>query len=81
VEIGWLLGRSWWGQGLATEAAAAALRTGLRVVEAARIVSKCDAVNAASEQVMVRIGMRRAGAISREGGCTVVYRLPFDASA
>ena len=80
VEIGWLLGRSWWGRGLATEAAAAALHRGIGVVEPRRIVSKCDSDNVASERVMMRIGMRRAGTISRDGGSTVVYRLPCDAS-
>jgi RimJ/RimL family protein N-acetyltransferase len=81
VEIGWMLGRLWWGEGFATEAGAAALRRAVGVVEPRRIVSKCDARNTASERVMTRIGMRRAGAVSRGDGCTVVYRLPCDASA
>lgn len=63
IEIGWTLARPWWGKGLATEAAAAALACGLERYPPERIVSKCHIDNAASERVMHRIGMQRVGVV------------------
>jgi RimJ/RimL family protein N-acetyltransferase len=58
VEIGWRLARPLWGQGLATEAARAALRFAISDRGLDRIVSICAADNGASENVMVKLGMR-----------------------
>jgi len=58
VEIGWRLGRPFWGQGLATEAARAALRFGLIDRGLDRIVSIAQAGNDASERIMGKLGMR-----------------------
>ncbi|MEV0321649.1 GNAT family N-acetyltransferase [Streptomyces sp. NPDC050658] len=57
VEIGWRLGRRFWGQGLATEAARAALDFGLTVRGLERIVSIVQVGNDASERVMNKLGM------------------------
>ncbi|MGW0759358.1 GNAT family N-acetyltransferase [Streptomyces sp. NPDC002814] len=57
VEVGWRLGRAHWGQGLATEAATAAVRFGIEERGLERIVSIAQAGNAASERVMVKLGM------------------------
>jgi RimJ/RimL family protein N-acetyltransferase len=57
VEVGWRLGRSHWGQGLATEAAAAAVRFGFEERGLERIVSIAQVGNAASERVMTKRGM------------------------
>jgi RimJ/RimL family protein N-acetyltransferase len=57
VEIGWRLGRPFWGQGLATEAARAALRFGLIDRGLERIVSIAQVGNDASERIMVKLGM------------------------
>jgi RimJ/RimL family protein N-acetyltransferase len=58
MEIGWRLGRPFWGQGLATEAARAALRFGLIDRGLARIVSIAQVGNDASERIMGKLGMR-----------------------
>ncbi|MFE6158318.1 GNAT family N-acetyltransferase [Streptomyces sp. NPDC056486] len=58
VEIGWRLGRSFWGQGLATEAARAALDFGLTDRGLERIVSIVQVGNDASERIMNKLGMR-----------------------
>ncbi|MEU7165298.1 GNAT family N-acetyltransferase [Streptomyces morookaense] len=58
VEIGWRLGRPFWGRGLATEAARAALDFALRERGLARIVSIHTVGNEASERVMRKLGMR-----------------------
>ena len=57
VEIAWRLGRRFWGQGVATEAAQAALRFGLVDCGLERIVSIAQVGNDASERVMAKLGM------------------------
>ncbi len=57
VEIGWRLGRGFWGLGYATEAAQQVLRFGFEVVGLDRIVSICHVENVASAHVMSKLGM------------------------
>jgi RimJ/RimL family protein N-acetyltransferase len=57
AEIGWRLSRSFWGQGLATEAARVALRFGLIDRGLQRIVSIAQVGNDASERIMAKLGM------------------------
>ena len=57
VEVGWRLGREFWGRGLASEGALAALEFGFGVLGLDRIVSFCAKDNRRSERVMRRIGM------------------------
>lgn len=59
VEAGWRLGRAYWGQGYATEAARAALDDGFHRLGLNEIVSFAVAGNLPSQRVMQRIGMRR----------------------
>ncbi len=58
VEVGWRFDPSWWGQGLATEAALAALREGFETLELEEITSIPQAENARSGRVCERLGMR-----------------------
>jgi RimJ/RimL family protein N-acetyltransferase len=58
VEIGWWLARVWWGQGLATEAARAALGDGFARVGLSRIVAIAQPANIASIRIMLKLGMR-----------------------
>lgn len=77
IEIGWTVGRTWWGQGIATEAASAALAYGQTRYESRRFISKCHIENSASERVMNRIGMRRVGVVQGAWPApTIVARLP-----
>ena len=57
VEIGWRLSADWWGLGLATEAAVAAVGYGLNVLRLPEIVSFTVPTNVRSRAVMERIGM------------------------
>jgi len=54
VEIGWRLGRAFWGRGLATEAAAAALRFGLIGRDLGQIIRIAQVGDGASERIMAR---------------------------
>ncbi|MFN2522814.1 MAG: GNAT family N-acetyltransferase [Mycobacteriales bacterium] len=56
-EIGWRLHPSCWGQGLATEAARAALDHGFSALGFSEVVSIYQPENEASGRVMQRIGM------------------------
>lgn len=58
VEVGWRLGRSHWGQGLATEAGAAAVRFGFEELGLERILSVVQVGNEASERITAKLGMR-----------------------
>jgi RimJ/RimL family protein N-acetyltransferase len=60
VEIGWRLGRQFWGSGLATEAARAALAFGFEQCHLERVVSIYQPANVASGSIMRKLGMRLA---------------------
>jgi RimJ/RimL family protein N-acetyltransferase len=56
LEVGWTLGRPYWGQGYATEAAAAAMRYGFLTQPVARLISCIDPGNKPSQAVAARLG-------------------------
>ena len=60
VEVAWRLGRRYWGQGYATEAAAAAIADGFYRVGLTEIVAMTALGNVASMRVMERLGMTRS---------------------
>jgi RimJ/RimL family protein N-acetyltransferase len=57
VEIGWRLGRAYWGQGLATEAAQRVVTYARAELGLRRLVSIHVVGNEASARVMVKLGM------------------------
>lgn len=57
VQIGYLLLKPYWGMGLATEAAWAALKYGFEVAQLDRVVAIAKPENIASRRVMEKIGM------------------------
>lgn len=61
VEIGWRLAAHWWGLGIASEAATAALAYAWDVLDLPEVLSWTTPGNAPSRAVMRRIGMRQAG--------------------
>jgi ribosomal-protein-alanine N-acetyltransferase len=60
-EMGYVLGRSWWGRGYASEAAAAILRFGLDDLGLHKVTATCDPDNTASARVLTKIGMQHEG--------------------
>ncbi|MFF2073727.1 GNAT family N-acetyltransferase [Kitasatospora sp. NPDC058162] len=72
VEIGWRLGRPFWGRGIATEAATAALRFGFESCESERIISIARIGNTASERVMAKLGLRAERETTVPGNGTAV---------
>ncbi|MEP7157856.1 MAG: GNAT family N-acetyltransferase [Chloroflexota bacterium] len=61
AEVGWVIVRDLWGQGLATEAGAAALEFGFAAKGLRRIISIAHRENAASQKVMEKLGLVREG--------------------
>ena len=61
IEVGWVLDRPYWGRGLATEAAGAALTFGFEVGQLERIVAVAHPANAPSLGIMRKLGMRDEG--------------------
>jgi RimJ/RimL family protein N-acetyltransferase len=61
VEVGWRLAADWWGLGIASEAASAALRFAFADAGLTEVVSFTVPANLPSQAVMQRIGMRYDG--------------------
>jgi RimJ/RimL family protein N-acetyltransferase len=59
TEVGWRLGSPYWGQGLATEGALAALDYGFNQCQLTEIVSFTVPANQRSIRVMEKIGLKR----------------------
>jgi RimJ/RimL family protein N-acetyltransferase len=58
LEVGWVLGRPWWGRGFATEAAAAAVDHAFESLGAQHVISLIRPDNAPSIRVAERLGER-----------------------
>lgn len=67
TEIGWMLAKRYWGQGLATEAAIAALNYSMNDLKFSRIVAITHAENRASSRIMEKIGMSYEKTIEWKG--------------
>jgi [ribosomal protein S5]-alanine N-acetyltransferase len=73
IEIGWWLARAWWGRGLATEAARAALRDGFERAGLRRIVAIAQPANTASIRIMRKLGMRFERTTQSQGIPVALY--------
>jgi len=60
-SLGYSLARNYWGQGLMTEAAKAAIAFGFHVMQLQRIQGICDVDNLASARVLEKSGMQFEG--------------------
>lgn len=65
AELGYLLGRRWWGRGLATEATRAAVDWGFQALSLHKVYARAHVDNRRSWRVMERLGMTRE-AVLRE---------------
>jgi RimJ/RimL family protein N-acetyltransferase len=74
-EIGWWLARPYWGRGLATEAARAALKDAFERVRLSRIVSIAMPENAASIAVMKKLGLQFDAEFETDGVRLVRYAI------
>ena len=67
VEIGYCMGRPWWGQGIMTEALKAVTGFFFEQVGVNRVAARHDADNPASGRVMAKSGMRYEGTLRQLG--------------
>jgi RimJ/RimL family protein N-acetyltransferase len=65
ANIGYVIARAFWGQGLMTEAGRALLGQAQRFDELRRVWAVCDVDNRASARVMEKIGMTYEGTLRR----------------
>jgi ribosomal-protein-alanine N-acetyltransferase len=68
IEVVYVIARSEWGQGYASEIAQALVQHAFRKLELTRVVALIDPGNAASERVAGRIGLRFERDVVRPGG-------------
>ena len=67
AEIGWCIGRPWWGQGIMPEAGAAVFAYLFDEVGLNRIAARHDIRNPKSGRVMQKLGMTREGLLRQAG--------------
>lgn len=63
AELGYLLGKRWWGRGLATEAARAVVDWGFPNFKLHKVYARAHVDNKPSWRVMERLGMTREGVL------------------
>jgi RimJ/RimL family protein N-acetyltransferase len=73
IEVGWLLDRAQWGQGLATEGGRAAITWAFDRLNLQRISSVIHPQNAASIRVAEKLGMRPERRTQINGVDVVIY--------
>ncbi len=61
AELGYWVGKPFWGHGFATEAGRAAVAFAFDTLELKRVFASAIAENAASKRVLEKIGMRHEG--------------------
>jgi len=64
--IGYVLNKTYWGKGHATEIARALLQFGFGTMGLRRIWTTCDTYNVASRRVLEKAGMRREGLLEKD---------------
>lgn len=72
-ELGWMLGRAWWGRGFATEAARAALEHAFSSLGRAHVISLIYPDNRRSIRVAERLGERVERTVDFFGKPALVY--------
>lgn len=72
-EVGYLLGRAWWGHGYATEAAGAAVDWGFDQIGFTDLLSLIDPDNHASIAVATRLGESLRGDTDLSGNRVLIY--------
>jgi [ribosomal protein S5]-alanine N-acetyltransferase len=78
VEVAYLLGKKFWGQGFATEAALAIVQYAFENLDLSRLICLIDPENTASAKVAERIGMhfeQRVDGIDGDNFPTLIYAI------
>jgi len=78
VELGYILGRTYWGRGFMTEVVRAVSDSALAQPDVHRVWAVCDVDNRASARVLEKAGMEREGRLRRWTSHPNVSALPRD---
>lgn len=78
ADIGYCLGRQFWGNGFATEAVTPIIGWALVQPEIFRVWAMCDVDNSASARVLEKVGMKREGIMRRSQMHPAVSNEPRD---
>ena len=69
AELGWCIGRAWWGRGVMPEAGAAVIAFLFDEVGLNRVAARFDTRNPKSGRVMEKLGMTFEGVLRQAGRC------------
>ena len=69
AELGWCIGRAWWGQGIMAEAGAAVIAFLFERAGFLRVAARYDTRNVKSGRVMQKLGMTFEGVLRQAGRC------------
>jgi RimJ/RimL family protein N-acetyltransferase len=75
LEVGWMLARSAWGQGYASEAGAAAIDWAWTTLDTARLISIIQPGNARSIRVAERLGMEKSDEMTLKGQPVLIFAI------
>jgi [ribosomal protein S5]-alanine N-acetyltransferase len=75
-ELAYMLGKAYWGNGYAREAAAAALRVAREELKRDRVISLIRPLNTASIRLAQALGAQREGSVELLGSAAEVYVYP-----
>jgi len=79
IELGYRLGKEYWGKGYATEIAQASAAYGFEKLDVDALVAVCSAENLASRRVLIKAGFAEVGESDVYYGVpTVVHRMGRD---
>jgi len=78
IELAWMLGRPFWGNGFATEAALAALEHGFSSFKFSHVISLINPDNRRSIRVAERLGAVREGTMELFGKPATIYGIQKD---
>lgn len=65
AELGYWIGRPYWGKGYGTEAAKAVIRYGIQVLGLVKVYARPFAYNTASQRLLQKAGMTREGVLRK----------------
>jgi RimJ/RimL family protein N-acetyltransferase len=73
VDLGYRLGRDWWGRGLATEAARACVEYGFATLDLPRMIGLVEHAHAPSIRVLEKAGFQAGGEVTYRGSTVLRY--------
>ena len=74
AALGYVINRKYWGNGYASESAAALIKFAFEKLGIEKVVATCDALNVGSEKVMQNVGMKQESKLAKHKFIKGKYR-------